>query len=326
MAANALKRALFVVQRIPRDRYVTVQDLHGALQAAGWACTERSVQRLMVELCKGFDIECDDRSRPHGYKWKPQAQGLLAPRLEPQAALLLRLAELQLSALLPPAVKASMALDFETAQRSLMQDMAGPGQRLKRWLGKILWVPPTIPLLPPPLAPGVLDAVSGALFADHWLDLHYRNARGGSWQHRVIPLGLAQRGERLFLMVRFEAHGDVRMLAVNRILEATDSGLPHPAVEDFSLQDFAEAGGFGFAQAPAPPVRIAFSLTRGSGQFLTESRLSPDQVCELRDERLHFQATVPVNAQLIWWLRAFGPNLADLAPPELAAQVHPPAP
>lgn len=324
MAANPLKRALFVLQRIPRDRYVTVRELHAALAATEWRCTERAVQRLMVELCSAFDIERDERSKPHGFKWKPQAQGLLAPRLEPQAALLLRLAELQLSALLPPAVKASLALDFETAQRSLMQDQAGPQQKLKRWLGKIVWVPPTIPLLPPALAPGVLDVVSGALFSDHWLDLHYRNARGGSWKRRVIPLGLAQRGERLFLMVRFEEHVDVRMLAVNRILEARDSGLPHPVVNDFSLQGFAKAGGFGFAQEPGLPVRIAFSLTRASGQFLTESLLSPDQVWELRGDRLHFQATVPVNDQLVWWLRAFGPNLADLAPPELAARVRPP--
>jgi hypothetical protein len=58
--------------------------------------------------------------------------------------------------------------------------------------------------LPPTLREGVFEAVSNALYADHWLDVDYQNVKGRRAQWRVMPLALAQQGARLLLVCHFE--------------------------------------------------------------------------------------------------------------------------
>jgi predicted DNA-binding transcriptional regulator YafY len=82
-----------------------------------------------------------------------------------------------------------------------------------RWLRKVRVVSESMPLLPPEIKPGVLEAVSQALYNETWLELDYTNAKGERKQRRVMPLGLAQQGARLVLVVRFDGYDNERSLA-----------------------------------------------------------------------------------------------------------------
>ncbi|MBR8451180.1 hypothetical protein KDW11_07730 [Burkholderia multivorans] len=94
---NTTVLALELLRRIPRNRRATAAELHEQLSHAGIERDIRTIQRLLETLCQHFDIECDDRSKPYGYRWKVYSSGLSLPVLSEQEALLLLLAEEHLS-------------------------------------------------------------------------------------------------------------------------------------------------------------------------------------------------------------------------------------
>ena len=67
-----------LLRRIPRNRKVTASELHQELSEAGWERDLRTIQRQLDAISDCFSqyIERDDRSKPYGYSWKPEASGL----------------------------------------------------------------------------------------------------------------------------------------------------------------------------------------------------------------------------------------------------------
>ena len=85
--------SLELLRRIPRQRKVTAKELHRQLQETGLKKGLRTVQRQLKMLSEYFDIECDDREKPYGYRWKERSDGFCVPRLSLQDSLLLTLAD-----------------------------------------------------------------------------------------------------------------------------------------------------------------------------------------------------------------------------------------
>ena len=148
---ETLAFTLELLKRIPRGRKVSTTDLCGQLRSAGWDRDVRTVQRLLDELSRHFDIERDERSKPFGYQWKAHSAGLSLPGLTEKEALVLALAQQQLRALLPPTVMASMAPFFLQAQARLaMHPHQAPHERAASdWMRKVRVVSSSQPLLPP---------------------------------------------------------------------------------------------------------------------------------------------------------------------------------
>jgi predicted DNA-binding transcriptional regulator YafY len=127
-----------------------------------------------------------------------------------------------------------------------------------------------------------------------------------------MPLGLAQQGARLVLVARYEGYDNERSLALNRAHKATDTGQPFPPVKDFDLAQYDDDGRFGFGSGKT--IQLKFRIDKASGLFLTESRLSKDQVVVDLGEKLEFTATVVESSRLVWWLRGFGKKMEVLEP------------
>ncbi len=309
---ETLDTALLMVEllrRIPRGRKITTNELHQQLQGAGFERNVRTIQRQLEILSQHFDIERDDRSKPYGYRWPERAQGLAVSHLTPQESLLLQLAEEHLKNLLPERLMQSMEGFFTQARRNLSD---GTNAALERqWPRKVRVVATSQPLLPPTIAPGVLEAVSEALYANRWLQIDYKNAAGKRRQAQVMPLGLAQQGPRLYLACRFEGFDNERSLALHRIRRAEASTLTFEPPAAFDLAQYDADGRFGFGDGQR--VRLQFCITQGAGLHLTESPLSKDQqVRELDGEWLQISATVVDSAMLEWWLRGFGDNVRTI--------------
>jgi predicted DNA-binding transcriptional regulator YafY len=308
---DTLLMSLEMLKRIPRMGKISAPELQAQLSEAGFERDLRSVQRLLKALSAQFDIECDVRGRPHGYSWKPQAKGLALPYLNEQESVLLALAEQHLRHLLPASLMKSMEGFFAQARRQL-----GPHQNTRRardWLDKVRVVSTTQPLLPPRLRPGVFEAVSNALYADHWLDVVYENAAARRTDAKIMPLGLAQQGPRLFLVCRFDGYDDERSLALHRMHAATDTGLGFARPAGFDLARFDDEGRFGFGAGKR--IQLVFRLPKVTGLHLLETPLSADQQFRsLRDGRVEFSATVVESQQLRWWLRHFGEQLQMVKP------------
>jgi predicted DNA-binding transcriptional regulator YafY len=269
-------------------------------------------------LVEQFPLECDDSSKPHGYKWKTGAKGISIPSLTLHESLLLNMAESYLRNLMPQSVMRAMDGFFLQARYDL--NPGTPNARKEsRWLRKVRVVSESMPLLSPEIKPGVLEAVSQALYNETWLELDYTNANGERKPHRVMPLGLAQQGARLVLVVRYEGYDNERSLALNRAHKATDTQLPFPPVNDFDLAQYDEDGRFGFGSGKT--IQLKFRIEKPTGLFLTESRLSKDQVVVDLGAQLEFTATVVESARLVWWLRGFGKRVEVLAPTDLALRV-----
>ena len=305
---ETLALAIEVLRRIPRHTKITTNDLHDQLKGAGFERDERSIQRLLKSLSEQFDIERDDRSLPYGYRWKEQGQGLMVPTLNRQDSLLLLLAEQQLKPLLPPNVLKAMNGFFKQAKANL-----APHQNAKlekQWLQKVRVVSETQPLLPPKVASGVLDNVSAALYANHGLDVVYANQKDEQKTYRVMPLGLAQQGPRLYLACQFEGYDNHRILALHRIKKATDSGMAFER-PDFDLAAYDGEGNF--AVGNGERIRLQFTIDKGPGFHLLESPLSEDQNVQFTPEGYTISATVQQTLQLDRWLNSFGGQIRNIS-------------
>ncbi|MDE2253047.1 MAG: WYL domain-containing protein [Betaproteobacteria bacterium] len=299
---------LEILKRIPKVRKVTASELQEQLAAEGLERDIRSIQRHLDTLSERFGIERDDRTKPYGYRWKEGATGIALPSLSPQESLLLKMAHEHLRALLPPKLSKAMAGFFEQAERNL-----GPGTSARQeraWLNKVRVVPTSQPLLPPEVSPSVFETVTDALFENRFLEVVYRNAAGRTVEAKVMPLGLAQQGPRLYLVCRFDGYDNERNLALHRIVKISKSTLTFDYPKDFDLVRFDADGRFGYGNGEK--VRLTFRIDKDAGFHITESPLSKDQTVIEHEDCYEISATVVDSAMLDWWLNGFGDQVWDI--------------
>jgi len=305
--------ALELMRRIPRNRSVTAKELHEQLADTEVGRDIRTIQRQLEMLSGHFDIERDERSKPYGYRWKEKSRGMALPTLSEQESLLLMLAEQHLRSLLPANLMKSMDGFFVQARSNLAPYSNAKLER--EWLKKVRVVSTTQPLLPPKVKPGVFEQVSNALYANQWLSVDYENAAGKRTQAAVMPLGLAQQGERLYLVCRFKDYDNERSLALHRIISAQASEFTFERPKDFDLEKYDDDGRFGFGTGKR--IKLTFRIDKEAGFHLLESKLSEDQqVKELKDA-YEITATVVESDQLEWWLRGFGTQVKNLRKQDL---------
>jgi predicted DNA-binding transcriptional regulator YafY len=297
-----------LLRRIPKGRTITAPELHQQLADAGFERDMRTIQRQLETLAELYELDRDDSSKPYRYCWKEKAKGFSLPSLSPQESLLLMLAEQQLSSLLPAKLMKSLE-GFFTQARCQLGDKAST-QREREWLKKVRVVSTSQPLLPPRIDPIVFDQVSNALYANQWLEVDYMNAVGKRTTGRVMPLGLAQQGPRMYLVCRFDGYDNERSLALHRILTARASTLTFERPKDFDLKQYDDDGRFGYGDGER--IRLSFLIEKAAGLHLLESPLSADQRVVERDDAYEITATVVDSDMLEWWLRGFGTAISNL--------------
>jgi predicted DNA-binding transcriptional regulator YafY len=299
---ETLQIALEMVRRIPKGRTVTGPELQKALAAEGFERDMRTIQRQLEVLSEYFDLERDETTKPYRYSWKELATGFNLPGLTPQESLLLTLAQQQLSSVLPARVMASMQGFFAQANDCL--DGVPNAKREREWLKKIRFVSTNQPLIPPTIQPGVFEEVSNALYADQWLDVDYTNAANVTAKRRVMPLGLAQQGPRMYLVCRHEGYDNERSLALHRMRTAKTTGLPFERPPEFDLKQYEDDGRFGYGKGER--IQLRFCIRKEAGYHLLESPLSEDQQVVVLADEYEITGTVVDTSMLDWWLRGFG--------------------
>ena len=312
-ALTTLKLSLELLKRIPKCRTITAPELRQQLIDANseFKRAPRTIQRLLETLSKFYDIERDDSSKPYRYCWKENAKGLSLPGLSTQESLLLTLAEQQLSSLLPAKLMKSMQGFFSQARGQLNEKgQSGSFKREREWLDKVRVVSASQPLLPPKVDADVFQQVSDALYGNQWLDVDYKNAEGDRKVSRVMPLGLAQQGPRMYLVCRFEGYDNERCLALHRFISAKASTLTFERPKEFDLKRFDDDGRFGYGDGLK--IRMSFRITKEAGLHVVECPLSLDQQVVELDDAYEITATVVDSAMLDWWLQAFGDSVSYL--------------
>lgn len=301
---ETLAVALELIRRIPRHRKVTAHDLHREVNSAGFERDERTIQRLLKKLCEQFDIERDDSSQPYGYQWKKNASAFSVNEMTLPESLMLMLAEQHLRGLLPPKVMKAMDGFFQQARANLAPHQNAELE--KQWLKKVRVVSETQPLLPPKLANGVMEVVTEALYANQWLEVDYSNQQQERKVKKIMPLGLAQQGPRLYLVCRFDGYDNQRILAMHRINAATNTGQPFKR-PNFNLASYDGEGNF--AVSNGDRIRLQFDIDKDAGLHLLESPLSVDQNVRFTPTGYTITATVPQTLLLDRWLNSFGKQI-----------------
>ena len=314
---ETLQIALEMVRRIPKGRTITGPQLQKQLAEAGYERDMRTIQRQLETLSEFFDLERDETSKPYRYSWKERAKGLTLPGLTPQESLLLTLAEQQLSSVLPARLMKSMEGFFAQAHECL--SAVPNAQREREWLQKIRFVSTSQPLIPPKIIPLVFEEVSNALYANQWLDVTYTNADEVTAPRRVMPLGLAQQGPRMYLVCRFEGYDNERSLALHRIGTAKATGLGFERPPAFDLKQYEADGRFGYGEGER--IQLRFCIDKEAGYHLLESPLSEDQKVQVLADEYEITATVVDSAMLDWWLRGFGDAVGSVTKRRLKQRV-----
>lgn len=316
---NSLDTALLLIEllrRIPRQRLVTAPEFDAQLQEAGYTRSLRTIQRLLdsASAHPGFGLERQDASKPYGYRWRADAQGLTLSTLSAHEALLLRLAHAQLKPLLPAPLLQSLE-GFCT--QALRRDDNRPGgeELARQWPHKVRMVSATQPLLPPTLAEGVLEAVSEALYANRWLDADYENITGQRKARSLMPLGLVQQAERLYLVARELKYAysmpphTARLYALHRMHSAHASTLTFERPE-FDLARYEAEGQLAYGNGQR--IRLHFCINTQESQYLKETRLSADQHMQPIEGGWRISATVMQSLLLDRWLNSFGKAIWDV--------------
>jgi len=321
---ETLHLSLEMLKRIPRQRKIDSRELQVQLKEAGFERDMRTIQRQLESLCAHFDIERDDTSRPYGYRWKESAPGLSLPGLTEQESLLMSLAEQHLRHQLPASLMKSMQGFFDQARRNLSpMHTSQTVSRAREWMSKVRVVSTTLPMLPPKITSEVFEQVSQALYNNCWLEITYTNALKKRTQAKVMPLGLAQQGVRMFMPCQFEGYNDTRNLALHRIQSAKCTTLAFQRPADFDLQAYDDNGRFAFGVGGQ--ISIHLWIQDDLAVLLAESPLAANQVitpCIGKKGGSELKATLTDSALLVWWLRSQGSAVQVLSPDSLNASLR----
>ncbi len=305
---ESLNLAFEILKRIPRSRFISAQELQMQLSEAGIDRSIRSVQRMLQTLSETLNLERDTRSKPYGYKLQHANLGFALPNLSEHESLLLELSHQYLANLLPANVSTSLSGFFQQAQYNLHNSESQP--KAKAWLKKVRVVSETQPLLAPEIDLTVMQSVSKGLFENRWLNLQFSNRKAEQRRANVMPLGIAQQGNRLYLVCRFEGHNNERSIAIHRIQQAHLSSFCFEPPAEFDLAQYDNDGRFGFGEGKQ--CRLQFCINKAQGYFLYETPLSKDQVIEEHAEQLSISATVTDSLFLHRWLKGFGDEVSNI--------------
>ena len=306
-SSEQLKLALDILRRIPRHTFKSAQEIHNELINSGWEKSERTVQRTLKELTEEFDIYCNDRSKPYGYRWQSSAKGFSFANLSLQESLMLNLSEQYLKELLPPSLLRSMQGFFDYSRQRFVDPCDHDNNLEKQWLQKVMIVSERQPLLAPEINKKVFQAVTEALYRNRYLRLKYKNAKDELSEPRVQPLGLVQQGVRFYLACRYPNNEDYS-LAIHRIQDARAETLSFDPPKDFVLESYARQGRFNFGDGKY--VKLRLEVKREAAMYLEETPLSRDQTIEnLSEGYIEICATVVDSLLLDKFINSFGDAL-----------------
>lgn len=316
----AIARLLEILKKLPtKSPGVTTRDMMNWLKDEGYDCSKRTVERDLSELAVHFQLICNDKSIPYGWHWRPDAVPDI-PGLTLTDAMSLSLLEDLLKPLLPAAVLESIKPRFLQARKKL--EALSDTSPTARWLDKVRYVPPALPLLPPKIAEGILETVQDALLSDQQLEVEYQRPDSDEPQSLLLhPLGLVQRGPVTYLVATVFDYNDVRIFAVHRIREARKKDELSQRPDGFSLDDYIGHGALHFGSGKT--IKFVAQVSDWLAAILTETPLAMDQNLVAQKDGQGFRLTAKLEDtwQLRWWILSQGDGMTIIGPEYLRVEI-----
>lgn len=285
----------------------------------------KTVQRILMKLEEAGSVESVRRGRALYWRKRKGARSLgttTASTISFDDALALQTLHRFSGRQMPTFVSESLLPMLEAAERRL----AMPNNDLERgyaaWGSKVSIEPGVFPLKAPPVDAGIFSTVTRALFLERRLGIVYRprSNPGNAARRDVLPLGLVEVGDIIYLVASIAGKPAPAMYRLNRIASAEISLESFVYPPNFKLDAYVkEQRQFDFFVEGVIPVVLRFANPRGD--HLLESPLSEDQVHRIVGEHLEVRGTVVLSQRFRWWLRSFGPYVEVLEPASLRAEL-----
>ena len=319
--SDTLLRQWELLRAIPRaPKKIDVQTLIAKLEAAGYVTSTRTMQRDLNSLSRIFPLICDDKSIPYGWSWDAKAQAFDLPAMDLPTALTMRMIELFIPTLLPPAIRGLLEPQFARAKATLD---ANPQSPLGNWVDCVRVVPREMPLLPPEYNDAAVKTVYDSLLAGNRFSAVYRSRTDDTEETKsfeVSPLGLVARGNLLYLVCTLWEYKDIRQLAMHRVIDAVVTQKTVVKPEGFDLDSYIDKDAFQYPIGPL--IQLKLKMQKLAAAHLYETPMSEDQQIEVVDaDHVCVTATVRETTQLEWWIRGFGSGIEVLTPSSLRSMI-----
>lgn len=307
---DALLRHWAMLRLIPRHpRRIDSGRIRDELERQGYTITLRSIQRDLNKLSAVLPL-CSDQSKPQGWWWEADADLLEIPGLDPQAALVFKMAEQHLKQVLPASTLDALRPWFRAANGVLDALPDGIGG----WMGKVRILPNGPPLIPPSINQDVQSAIYHALFENRRLALSYR-PRGAeiAKAYEINPMAVVQRGHLIYIVCTLWDYSNPMLMLMHRVESAVVMDTPATCPEGFDVDEYIAEGELGYRVGP--PILLRTVLDPSLEQVFSETRLAEDQALErINDGKILISATVQDTKELRAWLRSFGRLVSVLQP------------
>lgn len=288
--STALQQAMLILEilkRLPQHGFVTAEELVHSLTASGFNVRLLTVQRALKALREDSSmcIECNDRSRPYGYKLST-TQNMALARPTPEQSLLLQLVQTHLRNQLPPVLTKALEPLYKAAKNTLSTDTHR--QKERAWLKKVAVIPNSILFEAPYVSPRIFRLVTEALYAGLKLRLRYHNMSGAQKEKIVSPLGLVQQDVRLYLVCCFDGYDDIRQLALHRMEDATVLNTPARIPQKFNLQRYIAEKPFNYSYENTRLIHLTLELT------------NPETIANLKETPFNQTQAITQLADTTW--------------------------
>lgn len=288
------KRA--VLAKVPTKGKITAQQIQEKLEAEGKRLSLRTVQRILKSLEK-YGVE-SDTGKPIGWS-REQGLDLGLTKMDLSTAITLNLAEKYLEQAFPPSLLRNLESHFNGARFYLRYENKTP-QGL--WPRKVYIHQKGMPLLPSKLDAETINVIYKAVLEQKCIRLVYRSMSSEKDQRVLFhPHGIVVRGERNYLVGKFDGYSDVRQLSFNRVISAESSYFPAIIDEDFSLGNYVQQGELGVTRS-LDKLAIKLWVTPVFARILDETPLCEDQSIESKDNDFVVHASVDDTDELRHWL------------------------
>ena len=279
----------------------------------GFSVSKRQIERDLQELLEAFDLECNDKSVPYGWKWSKNSSMHL-PGMTVAEALSLHMAKTTIQSMLPVSIMQTLEPRFNQAESklaSLSQDVATAG-----WPSKVRSVTPSLAMQAPAICDEVLSRVQEALLHNEQVEISYQAFDAEAPKAVCLnPLALVNRGVVSYLVATAWNYADVRLYALHRCSQAKRLYQPLHRPADFDIDQYLATGAmqFGHGQTISLQAKVSAELAR----ILQETAVSTEQT--IADGVL--TATVQDTWQLEWWILSQSSHIEVLAPAALREQI-----
>jgi predicted DNA-binding transcriptional regulator YafY len=340
---QTLARRIALLDRLPVGATPaagrTVSELTDFLNASGYACGRRTVERdleaidaigsvwrmIGVDLQQGLDEE--DGRLP---RWSHTAnsKALLFRTLSNEDALLLSLVEQELKFFMPASAYGSLMQYLKVSNRVLQAN-----QPQARFRDRVRVIADGPALRPPELNMPHLQEINEALLHGEQVALSYRAARSSEvTAYRLHPVGLVKQGLFFYLLaVKDEnthkrAPGPVQTFRIDRIRQVERLRQEPVARALPSLEAALGNGQLQFFDKGPVMLRLRFANNEQGHALCDSYRETPmaadQKIVTRRDGSAELTATVMYSLQLVRMLQAEAHRLVVLAPEPLREEIR----